>query len=324
MEKQNNTVTSSEIVLAKNQRFVQGMTAFLQTSKTVLILVIGVFLIARKEINVGDLVVVLELDEVIGAPIEFLSYIIHGKNEAIPLVNEYASMIEDHEDDESGTDIASVDSLELRDVEYHVGEVEILQGITVTFEKGKKYIVTGPSGSGKSTLLNLLARMANATSGFILVNGTDICATNKVSYRDKVCVVFQEPYLFEATLQENILLGRDIPQWRYHEVIKRLQLTHLLERYVDCKITPELSDTLSGGEKQRVCLARAMVGQPEYYLLDEVTSALDKDTARMIETEILSEEATIIHVCHKPTPDLDKQYDVHLQLFNGKLQEVKE
>ncbi len=323
IEQHNSEVTSSEIILGNHQRFVQGVTAFLQTLKTVLILVIGVILIAEKQINIGDLVVILELDSVIGAPIEFLSYIIHGRNEAIPLVKEYSNIVEDQEDGyDSTATIETVEVLRLRDIEYHVGEVKILQGVSFEFEKLKKYIITGPSGSGKSTLLNVLSGMEKVTSGSIFVNTSNVYTSNKAAYREKVCVVFQEPYLFETTLEENILLGRDIPRWKYRSVIERLNLTYLLERYADCTISPELADTLSGGEKQRVCLARAMVGQPEFYLLDEVTSALDKDTARAIETAILSENATIIHVCHKPTPELYEQYDVHLQLYQGKLQVV--
>lgn len=323
LEKNNSAASASEIVLCKHQRFVQGVTAFLQTAKTVLILTIGVMLIAKKEINVGDLVVVLELDEVIGAPIEFLSYMIHGKNEAAPLVEKYGNIVDSKE--RNSTDLStidSVDSIEIRNVNYHTGDIEILRGITTSFERHKKYIITGSSGSGKSTLLNVLARMVEVSSGCIFVNGHDVQTIKKSAYRDKVCIVFQEPYLFETTLEENILLGRNITQSRYHEIIDRLQLSYLLERYANRTISPELADTLSGGEKQRVCLARAMVGHPEVYLLDEVTSALDKNTAWAIETAILSEKATIIHVCHKPTPELYDQYDVHLEIDKGTLKEM--
>lgn len=161
--------------------------------------------------------------------------------------------------------------------------------------------------------------MIEISSGTLLINGCDVQTIAKEAYRRKVCVVFQEPYLFELTLEENILLGRDIQPDRYREVIERLQLSYLLERYANCTMSPELADTLSGGEKQRVCLARAMVGQPEVYLLDEVTSALDKDTASAIEAAILAEKVTIIHVCHKPTLELYSQYDVHLQIEQGLL-----
>lgn len=324
MEERNGAAASAEIELAKHQRFVQGVTAFLQTSKTVLILAIGALLIARKEMNAGDLIVVLELDGVIGAPIEYLSYIIHSKNEAFPLVKEYAKIVECQKISGGAVTVDNIASLELDNVKFHAGEVDILKDISVKFEKGKKYIITGPSGSGKSTLLNLIAGMEDAASGSILVNGVHISSLSKNAYWDKLCLVLQEPYLFETTLKENILLGRDIPQEKYTQVLERMKLTYLLDRYADSTISPELADTLSGGEKQRVCLARAMVGAPDFYLLDEITSALDKDTAQTIEAEILSEEATVVHVCHKPTPQLYSRYDVHYRMEEGRLQETRE
>ena len=324
LEERNDCATASEIALCAHQRFVQGVTAFLQTAKTVLILTVGVMLISRKAINVGDLVIVLSLDEVIGAPIEYLSYMIHGKNEAMPLVQRYDSIVSAEASEPAGVSVMTgVDAIEVADVFYSAGDIQILRGITVRFERSKKYIITGPSGSGKSTLLNILARMAEPTSGRVLVNGHNIQTIGKKNYRDKICAVFQEPYLFETTLEENILLGRTVPQARYRETIDRLQLSYLLERYAGQTVSPELAETLSGGEKQRVCLARAMVGQPEFYLLDEVTSALDKGTAQAVETALLSEKAAVIHVCHKPVPELLEQYDVHLQMEQGTLKSAE-
>ncbi len=322
LEGHNSAAAAAELDLCRHQRFVQSVTAFLQTAKTVLILTVGVLLITKKEINVGDLVVVLTLDEVIGAPIEFLSYMLHGKNEAAPLVQKYDGIVCPENTVPAGSlPLERVEIIAVKDVSYRADSLEILRNITADFEKGKKYILTGPSGSGKSTLLRILARTAEPTSGCVLVNGQDAKTISKEAYREKICAVSQEPYLFETTLEENILLGRDIPQSKYREVIDRLQLSYLLERCADQAISPELADTLSGGEKQRVCLARAMVGQPEVYLLDEITSALDKDTAKAIEAAILAEKATVIHVCHKPTPELLDQYDGHLRMEQGKLRE---
>lgn len=322
LEVRNSAAAESETVLCRHQRFVQGVTAFLQTAKTVLILTVGVLLISKKEIDVGGLVVVLTLDEVIGAPIEFLSYMLHSKNEAAPLVRKYDEIVCPGESEPTGSDsLENVASIWIKDVSYRADSLEILRDITAGFEKGEKYIITGPSGSGKSTLLRILARMAEPASGCVLVNGRDARTIQKDAYREKVCAVFQEPYLFETTLEENILLGRNIPQSKYRDVIERLRLSYLLERYSGQTISPELADTLSGGEKQRVCLARAMVGQPEVYLLDEITSALDKDTAQAIESAILAEKAMVIHVCHKPAPELLGQYDAHLRMEQGKLRE---
>ena len=131
--------------------------------------------------------------------------------------------------------------------------------------------------------------------------------------------MFQEPYLFYATLEENICLGRTIDPKIYAGVIGKLNLGYLLERYRNQEITPEIVETLSGGERQRVALARAMVGQPGVYLLDEVTSALDQDNAQVVEQLLLNEPAMVIHVCHKPNPALAGQYDGAYVLAQGRL-----
>lgn len=317
----NSAVSAAECALAKRQRLVEGITSFLQTSKTILILVIGVLLISNSEINIGNLIVVLELDAIIGAPIEFLTYAIHSKNEAVPLVKRYAEIVEAPNEMATGVPLEPKwDSIKLRDLSYKIGDLSILNGVTASFLPGGKYLITGPSGSGKSTLLHLLGKCGGSSYGGTISFGRqDIKDVAKNSYYQKVCQVFQEPYLFNASIEENILLGRDIPAERYSYVIQKLELDYLFERYEKQALSEEVIETLSGGEKQRVCLARAMVGNPDVYLLDEVTSALDSSTAKIIEQAILEEAAAVIHVCHKPTPELLANYDMCLNLAGGKL-----
>ena len=130
-------------------------------------------------------------------------------------------------------------------------------------------------------------------------------------------------YLFYATLEENILLGRDISREEVRRVIDALNLGHLMERCQGQVMTPELLERLSGGERQRVALARAMVGRPQLYLLDEVTSALDRENARLVEELLLAQEAGVIHVCHKTDPALAGQYDGELRMSKGTLTWVR-
>ena len=169
-------------------------------------------------------------------------------------------------------------------------------------------------------MLRLIAGIGDLSfSGNITCNGEEAASIPRNLYYKSICPVFQEPYLFHEDLEENILMGRNISKERYYEIVEKLNLNYLLERYRGQKITPEIVETLSGGERQRIALARAMVGSPEVYLLDEVTSSLDRENAEMVESALLSENAMLIHVCHKPDPRLAANYSIRFTLLEGEL-----
>lgn len=316
-------VVRRESALLGRQLIVQGVTTVLQVGKTVLILLLGLVLVARQSIGVGSLVAVVQLAEIISAPIEVLAYLRHSRNEALPVLEAYKAMIAPKEQAVRGELTEPFACLTLRHVSYKTQGLTILEDVCARFDAGGKYLITGESGGGKSTLLRLIAQIGDAQyGGTIRCNGHEIRSITPASYSAQVCPVFQEPYLFIATLKENICLGRPIPKDVYRDVINRLNLSHLLTRCHDQELTPELVETLSGGERQRVALARAMVGRPAVYLLDEVTSALDAETAEAVERLLLDEPAMVIHVCHKPNPALTARYDARYDLAGGILREV--
>lgn len=315
-------IVKREITLLKRQLIVRSVTAFLQVSKTAVILILGIALVGKKVIDIGSLVAVIQLAAVISSPIEVLAYLRHSRNEVLPLLTRYEGMIKANPS-VYGTQInqpGDLERLSLAHVSYQIGEIMILKDLSADFVAGGKYLVTGESGSGKSTLLRLIARIGDMQyRGSIYCDRHEIRSIAYNSYYEKICPVFQEPYLFYATLRDNICLGRPISETIYDDVIKKLNLEYLIERYHEQEITPEIMENLSGGERQRVSLARAMVGQPAAYLLDEVTSALDHDNAEMVERLILSEPAMVVHICHKPNPDLISQYDARYELVDGRL-----
>ena len=96
----------------------------------------------------------------------------------------------------------------------------------------------------------------------------------------------------------------------YEAILKKLNLGYLLERFSDVELDTEMVAKLSGGEKQRIALARAMVGKPQVYLLDEITSSLDEQNAREMEEILLAEDAMVLYVCHKIIPELKGQYEM--------------
>ncbi len=323
LEKANDCVAECEKRIADRGTAIYGATGFLQVLKSALILVVGVYLISIHRIDAGGLVVVLQLAEIIGAPIEVLSSLIHWRKESVPLIEQYEEMTHVFAGAAKAPEqpIPLRGNMEIQNLSYEINGVPILKNVSMTLEYGKKYILTGPSGSGKSTLLRLLSKMGEQSySGSIAYGGVDISTLSQRQWGSVVCTVFQEPYLFYEDLKENILLGRRVSQEKIEDVIDKLNLRYILERYQDEPITPEIVENLSGGEKQRIALARAMVGEPSVYLLDEITSALDRENAVHIEQIILNEQATVVHVCHKPDPSALQKYDRHYTLADGAMQ----
>lgn len=321
LDDENRSAVQAEAGLHRWHLTTFSAAACFQVAKNVLILVVGILLVHSGAIRIGGLVAALQLDAIIAAPIEVLAYLLHRRNEALPLLNRLEELIPKQDPEAEGHPLQEpFFTLSAEGLSYQAGELPILQNVSVTFQAGKKYLLTGESGSGKSTLLRLLAQVGDLDyTGTIRLNRTDARSIAPSSYYRQICPVFQDPYLFRATLRENILLGREVPGETYRAVIEKLHLAYLLDRCGGQELTPEMMEQLSGGERQRVALARAMVGKPAVYLLDEVTSALDQENAERVERLLLEEDAMVFHVCHKPNASLAPLYDSHFVLTGGVL-----
>lgn len=319
LETENQSAAKRESTLLRRRLIVYGATACLQVGKTALIFLCGLWLIHLEQLDAGGLVAVVQLAEIISAPIEVLAYLLHARNEARPLLATYEEYTAAPDAPANGS-CGVFTSLTFSHITYEVNGVSILNDLSAEFQAGKKYLISGESGCGKSTLLRLAAQISEPVyDGSIQYNHITLQNLDPAKYHAAVCPVFQEPYLFYASLKENILLGRNISPEDYNAVIAKLNLAYLLDRFQDQDITPEMIEQLSGGERQRVALARAMVGRPQVYLLDEVTSALDRENSRLVESLFLQENAAVIHVCHKVVPELTGLYDGHFVLTGGKL-----
>ena len=176
-------------------------------------------------------------------------------------------------------------------------KTQILGSLDLKVNKGELVTIMGASGSGKSTLLRLINRLSEIDSGIILFNGNDIRSHVPMELRRKIGMVFQVPVTFKGSVRDNLVFG--IKLWGGNTGIETLSR--------DAGIPEDLLDAdagqLSIGEKQRVCIARALANQPGILLLDEPTSSLDAVSAEKIEKLLLGlqkeRDLTILWVTHE-------------------------
>jgi putative ABC transport system ATP-binding protein len=175
-------------------------------------------------------------------------------------------------------------ALETRHLSRAVAGKVLVDGITVQLRQGEVVAVVGPSGAGKSSFLRLLNRLDEPTGGTVLLNGQDYRAMAPQELRRRVGMVMQTAYLFPGTVAENIAFG---PRQR-HQALTPETIASLLERVGLPGYEGRDVNNLSGGEAQRVSVARTLANNPDALLLDEPTSALDEISARGIEDLVLS------------------------------------
>ncbi|HEX9793411.1 MAG TPA: ABC transporter ATP-binding protein [Planctomycetota bacterium] len=188
--------------------------------------------------------------------------------------------------------------------DYGTGDAPALRGVNFTVRRGERIALVGPSGAGKSTLLDLVARFYDPTQGRIVVDGVDLRELRIADWLDSLAVVSQNPFLFQTTIGENVRYGR--PAATPDEVREACEAAHLND-FVDT--LPQGAETevgdagarLSGGQAQRVTIARAILKNAQVLLLDEATSALDSESERRVQDalENLMRDRTSFVIAHR-------------------------
>lgn len=201
-------------------------------------------------------------------------------------------------------------------------EKPVLHNVNFTFDAGKSYAIVGSSGSGKSTLLNLLMASHNGYSGSICYDTTELRQISSESLYEMVSVVQQNVFIFNASIRDNITMFSDFPREEVDRAIELSGLSKLIAERGEDYLCGENGSGLSGGEKQRISIARSLLKKSQVLLVDEATAALDAQTAFQVSNAILDlNDLTRIVVTHALDENLLKRYDCVLTLKNGSITE---
>jgi len=192
----------------------------------------------------------------------------------------------------------------LRDVDLSYGDARVLDGLSLTAKAGETTALVGASGAGKSTIFNVLTRLVDPQRGTATLGGVATTDMTLHDLRGLFSVVTQEALLFDASLRENIVLGRtDVPDAKLQEILKAAHVADFLpqlEKGLETMVGPRGS-ALSGGQRQRVVIARALLRDTPILLLDEATSALDAQSEKVVQDALdrLSKGRTTLVIAHR-------------------------
>jgi ABC-type multidrug transport system fused ATPase/permease subunit len=211
--------------------------------------------------------------------------------------------------------------IEVSHVNFSYDQKQILKDASFIIEKGKKYLIKGVSGAGKTTLMNLLAMIYDDYKGEITVDGVNYNEISEKSFHEKVAFIYQDVFLFEDTIKNNITLYKDLPVEQIDYAVKVCGLDSILTTKKD-GINERLTENgknLSGGQRQRISIARAIAKNAEILFVDEGTSSLNEELGREIEKVFLELDNTVIAISHRFYEGITENYDYVLEVKNGEV-----
>lgn len=296
-EKENDAYKEAELACAGIWSKYVPMFEFFSNILMVILMVYGGYLAIRGEISVGNMVTVNGYLWMLNSPLRMAGWYINDIQRVVTSVEKIYRTFSVEPEIKNEPSVHEKDQelsgdVEFRHVSYRAPDGEmIIKDVSFHAKQGQTIGIIGPTGSGKSILMHLLCRFYDATSGQVLVNGTDVRKTDLRKLRDKIGMAMQDVFLFSDTIEGNVSYGR--PDCDF-ETVKKAAIAADANHFI--QKTPDGYDTivgergvgLSGGQKQRISLARALVKEPEILILDDTTSAVDMETETYIQKQLKS------------------------------------
>ena len=311
------------------RRYAEENVNLLSTAASV-IMRLGVFMIGAwmalsgTGITPGIVLVFLQLVTFVISPIERMPALLANRKAAITIMDKLSDFLFRNEE-AGGEEISHTltQGISIRDLSFgYEDNKEILHHVNLDFMPGKKYAIVGSSGSGKTTLLKLIMQTYDDYEGGITFDGTELRSIHPNSLFQTVSLVQQNVFVFNDTIYNNVTLYKDFSDDEVQMAIRKAGLSELIGSYGKDYICGENGSALSGGEKQRISIARALLRNTSVLLMDEATAALDEITSNSIMNSVLEmEDITRIIVTHRLEENVLREYDEIIVLHHGEIAE---
>ncbi len=272
----------------------------------------GVFLVSEGTVSMGGMVAAVLLSSRTLAPLAQIANLFGRANNAKTSYKRLASFMEETESEDVSVKNKSairrdkLGTIQFKDTTYRYPEADIdtLRGINIKIEEGEKVAILGRNGSGKSTLMKLASGLFKASDGLVMYDGVDIRQLHTQDLSNSIGIVLQDVQLFSGSVRENITMGRgDISEDDLVHAGKLSGLDEFISK-IPGGYDLQLSDGgkgLSGGQRQAIALARAIVHKPSHFILDEPTSAMDMNAENLFISQVgaVLKESTMLIVTHR-------------------------
>jgi ABC-type multidrug transport system fused ATPase/permease subunit len=302
-----------------------GISAMIiSTAITLTMVAISGYLAIQGKIDFGAIVAIITLSEKFYGPIQQLAGRLFTIVSVRKINNKLLKVIDRNIDNQGKDNTEFKKNISLNGVSfrYKANDRLILDNVTIEFEKNKKYMILGKSGSGKTTILKLISKIYDKYEGSITIDNEDYKNLSDACINKRVALAQQNCYLFNKSLQDNIDIFGNKNIKKLMTTLAEVKLQNFIDKLplgIDTVIDEEVNQ-VSGGEKLRINLARALYRDSDVLLLDEITSAIDRATSDEIERMILAiKDKTLINVCHKFNDDFLWMYDKIFIIEEGRI-----
>lgn len=303
----------------KNNGFIKILTSinsFISQAMFFLTLLFGIVLIHYNRLTVGQLLGIAQASNMVIMPIVNYANLRNMIQSSKPVLQKLLDNSICSEENEPIIFDEQIHDIKIKHLSYSYGVRQILDLSNLVIDQGKKYLVIGKSGDGKSTFLDILTKQKKADG--IYVNDKDLKDVQFSTYADKFSYVNQNNDLLPFSFEQNITLGKKMSKYSLKELVTIFNLESIFDKERDNLDFEHLN--LSGGEKQRICLARAIYRNKKWLFLDEAFSAIDKTNSDRIHQFILSNpDLTVLSIEHKVTKETVSLYDKVLLFENKKI-----